>query len=186
LIKSPFIAQIYDPIIKLYRFVFKDKDVQWVVHHSFTSVSLMVYRYSTKLRALSDAQVEDFGAKLAVQRVEDNVPDASRASVAFSSDCSTSVGSASDTPFDGSSEFVRDSLNFDKLGLGEFLKEVEAQGVDAIQQQYMTDIVESPETKEMTPEQCVSRVKMSFTEKFHTRTGILISIHALIFKPYLK
>lgn len=114
--------------------------------------SLIVFRYSTKLRALSDAQVEDFGAKLALERT-DIVPDAvreSRASSSLSDFRSTSVGSSStieglDRP---------GSLNSsDRLGLGEFLREVEAQGVDALQQQYVSDIVESPETKELTHEQ---------------------------------
>ena len=88
--------------------------------------SLIVSRYSTKLRALSDAQVEDFGAKLAVERT-DIVPDAvreSRASSSLSDFRSTSVGSSS--TFEG---FDRPgSLNSsDRLGLGEFLREVEAQ-----------------------------------------------------------
>jgi hypothetical protein len=117
-------------------------------------LSLIVSRYSTKLRALSDAQVQDFGAKLAVERVEDVVHDAPRTSIASLSDLrSRSISSASGTPLsDGASE-SRDGTSSDKLGLGEFLREVEAQGVEAIQQQYVTDIVESPDTKEMTPEQ---------------------------------
>lgn len=146
-------VQIYDPIIKLYRFVFKDKDVQSVLYHVFKLRSLIACRYSTKLRALSDAQVEDFGAKLAVERIEDVVPDAARESMAFSplSDFrSTSVGSSS--PFEGTDR-PESLMSTDKLGLGDFLREVEAQGVDALQQQYVSDIVESPDTKEMTTEQ---------------------------------
>ena len=133
--------------------MFKDKDVQSVVHHSLKLSSLIVSRYSTKLRALSDAQVEDFGAKLAVERIEGIVPDAvneSRASSSLSGSRSTSVSRSSTT--EGLDR--PGSLNSsDRLGLGEFLREVEAQGVDALQEQNVSDIVESPETKEMTSEQ---------------------------------
>ncbi len=56
-------------------------------------------------------------------------------------------------PGDSMSE-TRDSESpVDRLGLGEFLKEVEDQGADAIGRQSMADVDESPETKEMTPEQ---------------------------------
>ena len=82
-------------------------------------MSLIVSRYSTKLRALSDAQVQDFGAKLAVERVEDVVHDAPRTSIASLSDLrSRSISSASGTPLsDGASE-SRDGTSSDNLHFG--------------------------------------------------------------------
>lgn len=108
--------------------------------------SLTLSRYSTKLRALSDAQVSDFGAKVAVERVSSQE---SKAAVEAVREPSVSYSSYRFTldPSDGAES--------DRLGLGEFLKEAEERGVDAIAKEEgaMMGYEECADTKEMTTEE---------------------------------
>ena len=97
-------------------------------------------RYSTKLRALSDVQVVDFGALLAVAPVESSVGSIST----DSGQRLTSIGSRQSLDFDSGT---------DSLGLGDFLREVEAHGAVALEHHSAMHMEESPETKEFTSEQ---------------------------------
>jgi hypothetical protein len=139
-------VQIYDPVIKLYRFVFKEKDVQCVIQSAFSVSFVYFSRYSTKLRALSDAQVVDFGALLAVAPVESSLQSIST----DSGQRLTSIGSRQSFY----SAELRDSYSgTDSLGLGDFLREVEAHGAVALEHQSAMLLEESSETKELTSEQ---------------------------------
>ncbi len=103
-------------------------------------------RYSTKLRALSDAQVVDFGALLAVAPVESSPWSVST----DSGQRATSIGSRQSFY---SAELRDSDSGTDSLGLGDFLREVEAHGAVALEHQSTVHMEESPETKELTSEQ---------------------------------
>jgi hypothetical protein len=145
-------VQIYDPLIKLYRFVFKDKDVQCeFIDNVFFSFCPSFFRYSTKLRALSDSQAADFGAKLAVEGDDD---DLSRCSISTSrvSTFSTNRSSSSGGNFNVADFRKTISLpSTESVGLGDFLREA-ALGADVVSEEKET-LPESSETKEMTSEQ---------------------------------
>ena len=105
--------------------------------------SLTFFRYSTKLRALSDAQIEDFGAKVAVER-----PAESKLAVEAAPEPSVSYSSPR-LSFDPS-----DGVDVDRLGLGDFLKEFEAREVDTVAKEKSSmEHEESAETREMTSEE---------------------------------
>ena len=108
------------------------------------------FRYSTKLRALSDAQVADFGAKLALE-CKDVAANVSCDSISGHRD--TSIGSLPRQSFYGPSDFRDSESPVGNLGLGEFLRELE--GADAVSHQDtgLIGIQEISETIEMTPEQ---------------------------------
>ena len=108
-----------------------------------------LFRYSTKLRALSDSQVADFGAKLAVAERDDD----------FLSRCSVTTNRSSTNRFSsiGGNFNVADLRNSfptpttERMGLGDFLREA-ALGADVVSEETKT-LTESSETKEMTSEE---------------------------------
>ncbi len=102
--------------------------------------SLTLFRYSTKLRALSDAQIEDFGAKVAVERPVESQP-------------AVDVVRLPSVSYD-SPRLSMGSDDVDRLGLGDFLKEFEARGADAVaKEKFAMEQEESAETREMTSEE---------------------------------
>ena len=109
--------------------------------HCNVSPSLTLFRYSTKLRALSDAQIEDFGAKVAVERPVESQP-------------AVDVVRLPSVSYDSPRLSLSDGNDVDRLGLGDFLKEFEARGADSVaREKFAMEQEESAETREMTSEE---------------------------------
>jgi LysM repeat protein len=117
---------------------------------------LRVSRYSTKLRALSDAQVADFGAKLALDQYDAShleVDLSNRESVSSSAGERSSVSNLH-SYLDSPTASRASDASSDALGLGEFLKEAEAIGLRG--RCSVGELDEAPETAATTPEKSAS------------------------------
>jgi hypothetical protein len=113
---------------------------------SFLSFCPSLFRYSTKLRALSDSQVADFGAKLATERDDDDLSRCSISTNRFSTNRFSSLGGNFNV-----ADFRNSLPSTERMGLGDFLREA-ALGVDVVSEEKET-LPESSETKEMTSEE---------------------------------
>jgi hypothetical protein len=105
-----------------------------------------IFRYSTKLRALSDSQVADFGAKVAAERDDFDISRLSVSTNRFSTSRFSSVGGSFNV-----TDFSNSGPCTDRMALSDFLREA-ALGVEKIHEEHEV-LQESAETKEMTSDE---------------------------------